>query len=97
MSLPLPQPLPLSPILSPGRPVVFKTEEWSISCQGKQPPLATLHVTQRLAINKQNQLPPGLQPITGITGGDVALNLVTARDKGMQDRVAVGISIKLKF
>lgn len=33
----------------------------------------------------------------GITRGDTAMNLVIARDKGMQGRVAVGISIKLKL
>lgn len=48
-------------------------------------------------LNKQDTTPSGLQPITGITRGDTAMNLVIARDKGMQGRVACGIAIKLKL
>lgn len=47
---PLPHPLPAISILYPGRFLVFKTEKWPISCQGKKPQLAILYVAQRLAI-----------------------------------------------
>lgn len=61
MALPFPGPCLLSQF-SLLVELFFRTEKWPISCQGKKPQLATLHVTQRLAINKQKELPRGCSP-----------------------------------
>lgn len=76
--------MPAVPEVSPGRFLFLQTEKWPLGCQGKKPQLAMLHVTQRLAVNKQKQLPQDHSPFKGITGGDGALSLVIGGDEGMQ-------------